>query len=56
MWGVIDFGDTGIPLLLNGNTEAGLVNALLWSASLVLLLNGGRTLSVDGLIAKGLKV
>jgi uncharacterized membrane protein YphA (DoxX/SURF4 family) len=55
VWGVIEFAIIGAPLLLSGNTEQGLVHALLWSASLVLLLNGSLTLSLDGLIAKRLK-
>jgi uncharacterized membrane protein YphA (DoxX/SURF4 family) len=55
VWGVIEFAIIGIPLLLGGNTEQGLVHALLWSASLVLLLNGSPTLSLDGLISKHLK-
>jgi uncharacterized membrane protein YphA (DoxX/SURF4 family) len=55
LWGVIEFAIIGIPLLLSGHTEVGLVHALLWSASLVLLLNGSLTLSLDGLIAKRVK-
>jgi uncharacterized membrane protein YphA (DoxX/SURF4 family) len=55
LWGVIEFAIIGTPLLLSGNTEVGLVHALLWSASLVLLLNGSLTLSLDGLIAKRLR-
>lgn len=51
VWGVIEFAIIGTPLLLSGNTEVGLVHALLWSASLVLLLNGSLALSLDGLIA-----
>lgn len=50
VWGVIEFAIIGTPLLLS-NTEVGLVHALLWSASLVLLLNGSLALSLDGLIA-----
>jgi len=52
VWGVIEFALIDTPLLLAGNTEQGLVHALLLSASLVLLLNGSPTLSLDGLIAK----
>ncbi|HMK84188.1 MAG TPA: TQO small subunit DoxD [Candidatus Bathyarchaeia archaeon] len=55
VWAVIEFAIIGAPLLLSGNAEAGLVHALLWSASLVLLLNGSLTLSLDGLIAKRVK-
>ncbi len=55
VWGVIEFAIIGTPLLLSGNTEVGLVHALLWSASLVLLLNGSLTLSLDGLIARRVK-
>ena len=52
VWGVIEFAIIGSPLLLSGNIGQGLVHALLLSASLVLLLNGSLTLSLDGLIAK----
>ncbi len=52
VWGVIEFAIIGSPLLLSGNVGQGLVHALLLSASLVLLLNGSLTLSLDGLIAK----
>ena len=52
VWGVIEFAIIGTPLLLSGNVGQGLVHALLLSASLVLLLNGSLTLSLDGLIAK----
>jgi len=55
VWGIIEFAIIGTPLLLSGNTEAGLVHALLWSASLVLLLNGSLKLSLDGLIAGRMK-
>ena len=55
VWGVIEFAIIDAPLLLAGNTEQGLVHALLLSASLVLLLNGSPTLSLDGLIAKRVK-
>jgi uncharacterized membrane protein YphA (DoxX/SURF4 family) len=55
VWGVVEFAIIGTPLLLAGNLEAGLVHASLFSASLVLLLNGSPTLSLDGLIAKRLK-
>jgi len=55
VWGVIEFAIIGTPLLLSGNAEFGLVHALLFSASLVLLLNGSLTLSLDGLIAKHVK-
>ena len=55
VWGIIEFAIIGAPLLLSGNTEAGLVHALLWSASLVLLLNGSLKLSLDGLIAGRMK-
>ena len=51
VWGVVEFAIIGFPPLLAGNTEQGLVLALLFSASLVLLLNGSPTLSLDGLIA-----
>jgi len=56
VWGVIEFAIISTPLLLGGNLEQGLVHALLFSACLVLLLNGSLTLSVDGLIAKRLKI
>jgi len=56
IWGVIEFAIIATPLLLDGNLEQGLVHALLFSASLVLLLNGSLTSSVDGLIAKHLKI
>ena len=55
VWGVIEFTIIDTPLILNGNIEQGLVHALLLSASLVLLLNGSLTLSLDGLIAKRVK-
>jgi uncharacterized membrane protein YphA (DoxX/SURF4 family) len=55
LWGVIEFAIIGTPLLLSGNIEQGLVHASLFSSSLVLLLNGSLTLSVDGLIAKRLR-
>jgi len=55
VWGVIEFAIIGAPLLLIGNLEQGLGIALLFSASLVLLLNGSLTLSIDGLVAKRLK-
>jgi uncharacterized membrane protein YphA (DoxX/SURF4 family) len=55
LWGVIEFAIIGTPLLLAGNIEQGLVHALLFSTSLVLLLNGSPTLSLDGLIAKRLR-
>ena len=55
VWGVIEFAIIDTPLILSGNIEQGLVHALLLSASLVLLLNGSPTLSLDGLIAKRVK-
>lgn len=55
VWGVVEFAIIGTPLLLAGIMEQGLVHALLFSACLVLLLNGAPTLSLDGLIAKHLK-
>jgi len=55
VWGVIEFAIIGTPLLLAGNAEQGLVHALLFSTSLVFLLNGSPTLSLDGLIAKRMK-
>ena len=55
VWAVIEFTIISTPLLLSGKTEVALVNALLLSASLVLLLNGSLTLSLDGLIAKRVK-
>jgi len=55
VWGVIEFAIIGTPLLLGGNTGQALTHALLLSASLVLLLNGSPTLSLDGLIAKRVK-
>jgi len=55
VWGVIEFTIIGVPLLLIGNLEQGLGIALLFSASLVLLLNGSPTLSIDGMVAKRLK-
>jgi len=51
VWGVIEFTIIASPLLLGGMVEQALVHALLWSASLVLLLNGSPKLSIDGLIA-----
>ena len=56
VWGVIEFAIIGTPLLLGGNIGQGLLHALLFSASLVLLLNGSLTLSLDGLIAEHLKI
>ena len=55
VWAVIEFAIITTPLLLSGKTEVALVHALLLSASLVLLLNGSLTLSLDGLIAKHVK-
>jgi len=55
VWGVVEFAIIGTPLLLSGNIGQGLVHALLFSASLVLLLNGSLTLSLDGLIAERVK-
>ncbi|HYW01914.1 MAG TPA: TQO small subunit DoxD [Candidatus Acidoferrum sp.] len=55
VWSVIEFTIISTPLLLSGKTEVALVHALLLSASLVLLLNGSLTLSLDGLIAKRVK-
>ena len=55
VWGVIEFAIIGTPLILSGNIGQGLVHALLLSASLVLLLNGSPTLSLDGLISKRVK-
>ena len=55
VWGVIEFAILGTRLFVSGNIEQGLVHALLFSSSLVLLLNGSPTLSLDGLIAKRLK-
>jgi uncharacterized membrane protein YphA (DoxX/SURF4 family) len=55
VWGVIEFAIIDTPALFSGHTETALVHALLFSASLVLLLNGSLTLSLDGLIAKHLK-
>ena len=55
VWGVVEFAIIATPLLLAGALEPGLVHALLFSASLVLLLNGSPTLSLDGLIAKRMK-
>jgi len=55
VWAVIEFAILTTPLLLSGKTEVALVHALLLSASLVLLLNGSLTLSLDGLIAKHVK-
>ena len=52
VWGVVEFAIIAAPALLMANSEEGLVLALLFSASLVLLLNGSPTLSLDGLIAK----
>ena len=52
VWGMIEFAIIATPILLAGITEQGLVHALLFSASLVLLLNGSPKLSLDGLIAK----
>jgi len=55
VWAVVEFAIIGFPPLLAGNSKQGLVLALLFSASLVLLLNGSPTLSLDGLIAKRAK-
>jgi uncharacterized membrane protein YphA (DoxX/SURF4 family) len=55
LWAVIEFAIIGTPVLLSGNPGEGLVPALLFSTSLVLLLNGSLTLSLDGLIAKRVK-
>jgi len=55
VWAVIEFAIITTPILLSGKTEVALVHALLLSASLVLLLNGSFTLSLDGLIAKRVK-
>ena len=55
VWAVIEFAIITTPLLLSSKTEVALVHALLLSASLVLLLNGSLTLSLDGLIAKRVK-
>jgi uncharacterized membrane protein YphA (DoxX/SURF4 family) len=55
VWAVIEFTIIVSPLLLAGNIGQALVHALLLSASLVLLLNGSPTLSIDGLIAKRVK-
>jgi len=56
VWGVVEFAIIGTPALLAGTGEQGLVLALLFSASLVLLLNGSPTLSLDGLISKHVTV
>ena len=55
VWAVIELAIIMTPLLLAGNIGQALVHALLLSASLVLLLNGSPTLSLDGLIAKRMK-
>ncbi len=55
VWAVIEFAIISTPLLLSGKTEVALVHSLLLSASLVLLLNGSLTLSLDGLIATRVK-
>ncbi len=55
IWAVIEFAIISTPLLLSGKTEVALVHSLLLSASLVLLLNGSLTLSLDGLIAARVK-
>ena len=52
VWAVIEFTIIVSSILLAGSIEQALVHALLLSASLVLLLNGSPTLSIDGLIAK----
>ena len=52
VWGVVEFAMIAASALLAGISEQGLVLALLFSAALVLLLNGSPTLSLDGLIAK----
>ena len=52
VWGVVEFAIIAAPALLTGTSEQGLVLALLFSAALVLLLNGSPTLSLDGLIAR----
>ena len=55
VWAVIEFAIIGTSALLSGNLETALFHSLLFSASLVLLLNGSLALSLDGLIAKRLK-
>jgi uncharacterized membrane protein YphA (DoxX/SURF4 family) len=55
VWAVIEFAIISAALLLGGKTEVALVHTLLLSASLVLLVNGSLTLSLDGLIAKRVK-
>ena len=56
VWAVIEFTIISTPLLLSGNVVQALVHLLLLSVSLVLLLNGSPTLSIDGLIARRLKI
>ena len=56
VWAVIEFTIISTPLLLSGNLVQALVHLLLLCASLVLLLNGSPTLSIDGLIARRLKI
>ena len=55
VWAVIEFAIIATPPLLSGDAGQALVPALLFSASLVLLLNGSPTLSLDGVIAKRVK-
>ena len=55
VWAVIEFAIIVTPLILSGSIGLALVHALLLSASLVLLLNGSPTLSIDGLIRNRMK-
>ena len=56
IWGVVEFAIISTPLFLGGIIEQGLVHALLLSTSLVLLLNGSLTASIDGLIGSRLRL
>ena len=54
VWGVIEFAIICTNSVLAGNIGAAIagLNPLMFTASLVLLLNGSPKLSLDGLIAK----
>ena len=57
VWGVIEFAIICTSSVLAGNIAAAIagLNPLMLAASLVLLLNGSLTLSLDRLIAKHVK-
>ena len=52
VWALVEFAIIDISFLLAGNIERILVLTLLFSAALVLLLNGSPKLGIDGLLAK----